>query len=188
MTQKAWEKELEKHLAALPKAERAEAISYYRELYGDKLEAGYSNEDILREFGYPEDCAERILAENTPSSQRKRTPAPHVKVNYSVTGLVGIFFLTVLLILPLASIALALIASFGAVCLSSIACALAGILFTVCSPFLVPTSFFSVLTAMGAGICAVGVGVILSAVCFFATKYLAIGTWKALTFIYIRRT
>lgn len=190
MTQKAWEKALLKQLNGLPRAEKNAAIEYYREIYGDKLDAGYSEKEILREFGSPEACAKRILSEETDEpSERERIPAPVSRGNYSIAGIIGMFFLTVLLILPLASVALTLIASFAVVSLSGIAVTLAGVALTVGSPFLSlgGALFPSVIAGMGMGICAIGIGAVLFAAFFFATKYLALWSYKALKFIYIRR-
>ena len=191
MTQKAWEKALLKQLKSLPKAERNVAIEYYREIYGDKLDAGYSEEEILEEFGSPEACATCILSEDTgEAAEVERIPTPSFRDNYSIAWIVGMFFFTILLILPLTFVALSLIIAFGITSLSGFIVVIAGIALTVGSPFfsLSGALFPSVVTGMGIGICGIGIGAVLFTAFFFATKYLTIWSYKALKFIYIRRT
>ena len=53
MTYESWEKELVERLDILPKNEKEEIISYYREIYGDKLDAGESESKIVSAFGEP---------------------------------------------------------------------------------------------------------------------------------------
>ena len=64
MNKREWERRFLKGLKPLAGKERNEALEYYREIYGDKIDAGFSEEEILREFGKPEDCARKILEEN----------------------------------------------------------------------------------------------------------------------------
>lgn len=64
MNKREWERRFLKGLKPLAGKERNEALEYYREIYGDKIDTGFSEEDILREFGEPEDCARKILEEN----------------------------------------------------------------------------------------------------------------------------
>ena len=64
MTQVEWEKIFLENLTTIPDAERFKMAEYYREIYGDKLEAGQTPDEILAEFGDPKECAIRILKEN----------------------------------------------------------------------------------------------------------------------------
>lgn len=79
MNKREWERRFLKELQPLAGKERNEALEYYREIYGDKIDAGFSEEEILREFGNPEDCARKILEENGLSvnekNKRSRTQA-----------------------------------------------------------------------------------------------------------------
>ena len=63
MTYRQWEKAFRKRLSRLPKEERERALGYYAELYGDKLDAGVSESEIVREFGDPKAAADKIIAE-----------------------------------------------------------------------------------------------------------------------------
>ena len=69
MTYTKWESELKSLLAGLPEKEIEEATRYYSEIYGDKRDAGFSDEDIIKEFGTPEECAEKIRAEASEGSE-----------------------------------------------------------------------------------------------------------------------
>ena len=81
MKKKTWEKQLVKLLKALPYAERQSVLNYYNEIYSDKIEAGMAEEEIIAEFGFPEDCAARILSENaenrptSPQASLYRSPS-----------------------------------------------------------------------------------------------------------------
>ena len=63
MTKYEWERELKRHISALPKSEQAKIFDYYGEIFEDKIEAGMSESEIIREFGNPYDVARRILAD-----------------------------------------------------------------------------------------------------------------------------
>lgn len=168
----------------LQRAERKQILDYYREMYGDKVEAGFSEAEILAEFGSPEECAARILAEEnaqpTPQKrERKLSPAE----------IVGMCFLSLLLILPLAITAFALIITFFALTVSGIGIAIAGAIYAIGAPLL---SIGSLSTAgifahLGVGLTLCGVGCLLFVAFEPLGKYLAIGTGKALAFLYKRR-
>ena len=182
MTLKEWEKKLKKHLKKLPKQEQTEIISYYREMYGDKLDAGHTNAEILHEFGLPEDCAARILAEEHPEeinlhASKKTNNGP------SVAYIVGMIFFTLIIILPLSIAALGVIISFGAASLSGCVASLMGIVIILWSPFQF-TGVAAIMAGVSIGIIAIGIGMILFVTFWLATKYIAIGTVKALRMIY----
>ena len=185
MTYKAWEKELKRKLGALSSMECKRTLEYYREMRDDKLSQGASEEEILSEFGSPEACAEKILAENMRGggSQENRD-RPKGKI--SAAECVGIFFATVIFIIPLASVALALVVSCGAVCVSGAAIGVAGIVYAVASPFL-GAQGNALIASVGLGIASSGVGAILFVGFYYATKYTAIGSWNAIKAIYRRR-
>ena len=182
MTEKNWEKRLARHLSALSKTERKQVIDYYREIYGDKREAGFSEVDILAEFGSPEECAARILAgENVQPVPQKRE-----KRKLSPAAIVGMLFATLLLIVPLFAAAFALIASFFAVSLSGAVIAIAGVVYAIGAPIVSINSLSAagVVAHFAIGIAACGVGCLLFVAFKLLTKYLVIGTGKALKILY----
>ena len=182
MTQKNWEKRLARHLSALSKTERKQVIDYYREMYGDKAEAGFSEAEILAEFGSPEDCAAKILAGESVQ------PAPHKRERrkLSPAEIVGMFFLSLILILPLALTAFALIVTFFAVSVSGVAVAIAGGVYAIGAPLLSIGSLSAAgcFAHLGVGLTLCGVGCLLFVAFEPLGKYLAIGTGKALKFLY----
>ena len=183
MTYKKWEKELLKVLKPLPKEERLAAIEYYKELYGDKLEGGITDEDIVKEFGTPSACAERILSENGLSLS-----ANHANGN-AIGWWIAICFLTPILILPIYATLFSIVLSLGAVTLSVGASSLAGALYVVYSPFLAIEGlrFFDVISHMGIGFVVAGVCLLLTIAFGYLTKYSFKWTIKSLTYIYHRR-
>lgn len=102
MTKYEWEKELKRNLAKLPADEINRAIAFYDELFADKAEQGYSEREVVNEFGNPFDVANSIIrdyeAENgfardpeTPKYERKSehpgannfAPPPPQQNNYN---------------------------------------------------------------------------------------------------------
>lgn len=185
MTQKEWEKSLLRHLGKLSKNERSKIAEYYRELYGDKLDAGDSPERILAEFGAPKECAERILAEEYGAEDPSKTQHVRKKSGVSAATVVGLCFLTLILILPLTCVAITLMAAFATLTVGGCAISLCGLLVIVWTPFNY-VGAAGILMGIGAGITAVGLGAVLFVLLWLATKYTAIGTYRALRFIYGR--
>ena len=66
MTYIDWMDELNKNLLSLPREERARVTSYFSEMYADKRDAGFSEKQIIAEFGAPYDAAKRVLGEEYP--------------------------------------------------------------------------------------------------------------------------
>lgn len=209
MTRLEWEASLVLNLKSMPQEEIDAAIEYYREMYGDKRDAGLTTEEILREFGDPALCAKRIILESRCENENKKTASKRISphetaeqnvakseksaVNYntgvSVSDIVGAVFFTLLLVIPFAAVLISLIASFGAVTVSGCAMVIAGVIFTIASPFL---SFFGVtfhatIANIGLGIATAGVGAVLAVVFFLLTKYMSILSYKAIKAIYKRK-
>ena len=180
MTYKDWEKRLKRFLKRLPADEQEAALGYYKEMFNDKTDAGVSPEDILEEFGSPKSCAERILTENG-------LPTPSLKK--AIGWWVAISFLTLILVLPIYASLFAVIISLGAVAFSGGVTTVAGALYAVASPFfaLNGIGFWGVISHMGIGFAAVGIGALLALGFFLATKYLYKWTIQSLVFIYKRR-
>lgn len=200
MTYKQWEGELLSHLKTLPEIEQHEAAEYYREIFSDKFDAGIEENKILREFGDPKIAAERILAERDDSETeapiKEEKPESKVQNNtatakikkISISKWVGIFFLTTLVFIPLASIAISVIAAFGAVTVSAGALVIGGLVGAIASPLALILSYtgMGVLSAAGACLALAGVGAILLPVFFVITKYCVIVSVK-LTKYSVRR-
>ncbi len=186
MTQKTWEKQLSRRLTSLSKAERKQVLDYYREIYSDKKEAGFAEPEILAEFGSPEECARKILGEEGV----KYDAAKEKKRRVSPAAVVGMFFLSLIIILPLAITAFALIISFFAVSVSGVAVALAGVIYAIGAPLLAIGSLSTagIFAHLGVGLAMCGVGLLLFVAFMLLTQYLAIGTGKALAFLYKGRS
>ena len=196
MTYQKWEEELLRHLGSLPESERREACEYYREIFGDKSDAGIEESKILEEFGAPHICAERIISEridtdtkNEKKEESAATKAPQAKnKSFSISKWVGIFFLTTLVVIPLASAIVSVIAAFGAVTVTAAALIIGGILGTLASPlaFILGYTGWGVLSAAGTCLAIAGAGAILLPVFYVITKYCIVSTVK-LTKYAIRR-
>lgn len=185
MKKREWEKRFLKALKSLPKYEREEALEYYREMYGDKAESGLSEREILQEFGIPERCAERILNEQYAN---RPAPAQREKRTLSPAEIVGLFFVFLLLGLPLAGAALGVIVSFFAVAVSGVAVSVAGVLYAIVAPLatLGSLSAPAAIAHVGLGLTLCGVGAILFAAFGLLTKYTTIGCKKAFVYFFTR--
>ena len=64
MTYNDWRDELKDNLLSVSDSERKRVLDYYAEAYADRREAGFSEREIINEFGAPYDAAQRILHEN----------------------------------------------------------------------------------------------------------------------------
>lgn len=62
MKKSVWMAQLERALSreGLHGSEKRTVLNYYNEMYQDKREDGLSEEEILREFGFPEDVAQNV--------------------------------------------------------------------------------------------------------------------------------
>ena len=62
MKKSVWMAQLERALSreGLSGSEKRTVLNYYDEMYQDKREDGLSEEDILKEFGFPEDVAQNV--------------------------------------------------------------------------------------------------------------------------------
>lgn len=61
MTYNEWKDELKSNLLCVSEAERRRVLDYYAEAYADRREAGFSEREIIEDFGAPYDAAQRIL-------------------------------------------------------------------------------------------------------------------------------
>lgn len=66
MTYIEWIDELKSYLLEMPQSDRQKVIAYFAEMYADKRDAGFSENEIIKEFGAPYDAAKRILSEDKP--------------------------------------------------------------------------------------------------------------------------
>lgn len=195
MTLKQWERRLVNSLKGLSKQERQTALEYYREIYGDKLDAGYTGEEIVEEFGSPEECAKNILSDSgytqTVMTNPKEKRTVTVKEKYSAGAIVGLVCMTLLLIIPLYAVIVSVIAAFASCVIAGGACVLGGGAYFLLSPFYFGINgapFGGVIANMGTGIALTGVGFLLFVGFYFPTKYTTIGAIKLFKLIYFRRT
>lgn len=63
MTYTEWRDELKSNLLCVSENERRRVLEYYAEAYADRRDAGFSEREIIEEFGAPYDAAKRILSE-----------------------------------------------------------------------------------------------------------------------------
>ena len=189
MKQIEWENSLLEKLKPLGDEERFKIAEYYREIYADKLEAGEVPDLVLAEFGEPEECARKILLEakkdedNVCAVEEKKG-----KQKWTPSILVGMSFLTLLLILPLAGCAVAVIAVFGACCITGGALVLGGGIYAVVALFFGSYGMEAggIMMHCGMGIASVGIGFLMCVGFYYATKYTIIACVKALRWVYGR--
>lgn len=196
MTQKKWERTLKRFLSPLPKSEQKSIVAYYREMYQDKLDLGLSEQEILNEFGDPQVCAGRMIAESsieqkTPSATNnpfaQEYKAKPIK-SASVGGTLGMVFFTLLLGIPVGAVWVSVIATFAAVGVASIAVGFAGLLFPLLTPFYSSLGFsgISFTANLGLYLASAGAGFMLAVLFYHATKHTVVGLIRTVKFVYGR--
>lgn len=78
MTYTEWRDELKSNLLCVSESERRRVLEYYAEAYADRREAGFTEREIIAEFGAPYDAAQRILNEDGGAYE-----APKSEVRYA---------------------------------------------------------------------------------------------------------
>lgn len=78
MTKYEWERELKRNLARLPIDEQNRALAFYDELFADKAEQGYSEREVVKEFGNPFDVATAIIRDYETEHGAIASPPPSV--------------------------------------------------------------------------------------------------------------
>lgn len=81
MTYTEWRDELKSNLLCVSQSEQKRVLEYYAEAYADRREAGYSEREIIEQFGAPYDAAQRILNEDggayaVPERKERREEPP----------------------------------------------------------------------------------------------------------------
>ena len=210
MTYIEWEGELLKCLKSLPESESNEIISYYREMYGDRRDAGLSDDEIVKNFGEPMLCAAKILMESASESEigetkeeeiPKKCPksepqdksvsqksSKHCFKNVSFAKIVGWFFLAILIIIPAMSTAVSAISAVFAVAVTGGAMVVGGALSAIASPFafFIDCSGLGVLALLGASLAVAGAGALLFTAFYYITKYSVISCIKIFKYFVMR--
>lgn len=75
MTYTEWRDELKSNLLCVSETERRRVLDYYAEAYADRREAGFSEREIIDDFGAPYDAAQRILNESIDDEEPKKAPS-----------------------------------------------------------------------------------------------------------------
>lgn len=178
MTYRQWEKAFRKRLSRLPEEERERALGYYAELYGDKLDAGVSESEIVREFGDPKAAADKIIEESaeTASAQGKTVRARTAGDTAARAAAVLLFLFVGL---PLLAVLFSLAVAGAALFLSGFAVILAGVAHVVY--FLAQLYMYGgagYVAQIGIGLAAAGVGAMLVPLFLCCTKWLFIACGK----------
>ena len=190
MTYKTWERELKKELATISKIERDRTIEFYREMKDEKLSHGQSEEEITAEFGSPKECARRVGQANGAMSQiveEEEDAIPEKKKERSAAEIVGLVFVTLILVLPLLDAAIGVLAAFAGCCVGGIGVAIAGVAYATVGPFYFGVTGSIIPAYVGMGLAATGVGILMFIGFMFATKFVALAIKSVLRAIYVRR-
>ena len=179
MTYRQWEKTFKKRLSRLPKEERERALGYYVELYGDKLDAGTSESEIVREFGDAKDAADKIIAEYSESTSVQGKTSVQRTAGDTAARAAAAVLLFLFVGLPLLAVIFCLAVAGAALFLSGFAVILAGVAYVVY--FLVQLCMFGgagYAAQIGIGLAAAGVGALLVPLFLYCTKWLFIACGK----------
>ncbi len=190
MTYTKWESELKSMLAGLPENEIDEAKRYYAEIYGDKRDAGFSDEDIIKEFGTPEECAEKIRAEAKESSDgEKKSTEKTVNIKITIPEkekMKRIAKTTLFPVIPLAFAALLAISAILSFAASGAGIAIGGAGAFILSflHLFVGDGFLVFLSLLGIGLAGIGLGFIITVAFIYLAKRVAVFAYKYLMGFY----
>ena len=170
MNKKQWFRRFEKALSSLPRAERAEAAQYYRELYEDRLESGETEEAIVATFGLPEQAAAEILRDKGEGAARPAASDAAVTFGRAV----AVIFLFICVGLPVLACVFAVAVAAGALSISGFALALGGVAQTACflTLFFLRGFPFGFLAQTGLGVALAGAGLLLIPLFLFCAGHL----------------
>ena len=179
MTFGSWLNEIEARLSCVNENERAGILNYYRELYGDKSDAGLSDEAILSEFGTLDECIERIKQESPELFENERTCVPFKKI---ATHIALLLFVG----LPAALSALSALAALAVCTLGGAGTCLGGVAVVIYSIALLfgGAGANTVLIQFGIGLAMTGAGVMICIGFFFMTKYAIASLNKIVKYVY----
>lgn len=79
MTYNEWRDELKNNLLSVTESERRRVLDYYAEAYADRREAGFSEREIIDDFGAPYDAAQRILCDTDGGYDDEQPTFEHPK-------------------------------------------------------------------------------------------------------------
>ncbi len=74
MTYNEWRDELKSNLLCVSESERRRVLDYYAEAYADRRDAGFTEREIIEDFGAPYDAAQRILGDGQPVKEDFESP------------------------------------------------------------------------------------------------------------------
>ena len=72
MTYNEWRDELKNNLLCVSENERRRVLDYYAEAYADRRDAGFTEREIIDDFGAPYDAAQRILYDGFDDGRTER--------------------------------------------------------------------------------------------------------------------
>ena len=182
MTYRQWEKGFKKRLSRLPKEERERALGYYAELYGDKLDAGIPESEIVREFGDPKAAADKIIAESAETASAQGKAARTRTAGDTAARIVAAVLLFLFVGLPLLAIVFCLAVAGALLFLGGFAILLAGVVYSIY--FLVQLGMLGgagYVAHVGIGLAAAGIGALFVPLFLYCTKWMFIACGKIIS-------
>ena len=119
-----------------------------------------------------------------PVLNKIKNTAKETVSNLSVAKVVGWFFLTILVIIPLAAVLIGVIATLASLTIVGAAMAVGGVIGALASPllFILDFTFSGVLIAAGGALITSGVGAVMFLIFYYITKYSVISTVKVIKY------
>ena len=171
---------LRERLAVFPDAEIEEYINYYREMIDDRMEDGFTEEQVIQELGCVDDVFAVILQETalTQLLKKKMKPKHRLRPWEIVLLVLGspiwipLAAAAVVIVLAAYVVLWSLLISLYAIELSIAACGLGGCVSAVFP--LLQSNGFAAGVLLCAGLVCAGIAILL----FFPCKLAAKGAWK----------
>ena len=202
MTYNEWRDELKNNLLSVSDAERRRVLDYYAEAYADRREAGFTEREIIADFGAPYDAAQRILNENddetyteSPKYTRyddcrnergacreerrarheERRESSEVKTVQGRGDYTWVFvLLCIIFAVPLLGIIMSMVGVTISLCVAPFGMLVSGIGKLIAGVGLAFTNVSVGVARIGVGLIETGVGIVLFPLCFWLVKLM----WK----------
>ncbi len=166
---------LRRNLKELPVSEVEERVLFYSEIIDDKVEEGFSEDDVIAEIGEPEALAKSILGEYPEYKKGKDKNKTHklsaleiVLLSLGSPVWVSLFVAALAVVISLYIVIWSVVISFWAAQVSLAVCAFAALFLSVC--FFVCGNTATGFAALGASMVLAGLSIFLFFTCTALSK------------------
>ncbi len=183
MSYNEWKDELKGYLLSVSEEERQRVLDYYAEAYADRRDAGYSEREIILQFGAPYDAAQRVLGREQAQTE-ERVDAPPSTPNAPSAPFIAACVLLAPLVLALVAASVGVTAGLFVCPIALFGEAIAVLIQAV--SFVVRGNAALALTGFGAGFVLLALGLLLAPLFLYLIRLLWAGIRRLFAWVKIR--